>query len=80
VIAAACGNRVLVDVLARLARAAAVSRFVTSDSPRVRARAVRDLESLVSAVGRRRGEDARRAMQRHLGRLAGPAGEAPPSS
>jgi GntR family transcriptional regulator, transcriptional repressor for pyruvate dehydrogenase complex len=68
----ACGNDVLRDLLARLARAAALSRAVTSADRDVRVSAVSDLTSLVDAIEARDPQGARAAMRRHLERL--PAG------
>jgi GntR family transcriptional regulator, transcriptional repressor for pyruvate dehydrogenase complex len=68
-VAEACGNPVLADVLGRLARAAALSRAVTSTDAAIRATTLRELRSLVSAIAARRGDEARDAMRRHLERL-----------
>jgi GntR family transcriptional repressor for pyruvate dehydrogenase complex len=68
-IAEACGNPVLEDVLRRLGRAAALSRAATSEDAGVRGATLRDVGALVRAVTERRPEDARRAMRRHLQRL-----------
>jgi GntR family transcriptional regulator, transcriptional repressor for pyruvate dehydrogenase complex len=69
-IAEACGNSVLRDLLARLARAAALSRAVTSGNRDVRLSAVGDLRALVDAIDASDAEAARAAMRRHLERLS----------
>jgi DNA-binding FadR family transcriptional regulator len=68
-LAAACGNPVLHDALARLARSAAVSRATTSGRHAVRARTLADMRDLVAAVRGRDADAARDAMARHLGAL-----------
>jgi GntR family transcriptional repressor for pyruvate dehydrogenase complex len=69
-VAEACGNDVLRDLLERLARPAALSRAVTSGDRDVRAAALDDLASLVAAIEAGEPEAARAAMRRHLERLA----------
>jgi GntR family transcriptional repressor for pyruvate dehydrogenase complex len=70
-VAEACGNDVLRDLLERLARPAALSRAVTSGDREVRAAARDDLVALVAAIEAGEPEAARAAMRRHLERLAG---------
>jgi GntR family transcriptional repressor for pyruvate dehydrogenase complex len=70
-VADACGNDVMRDLLERLARPAALARAVTSGDRAVRAAALADLASLVAAIEAGEPEAARAAMRRHLERLAG---------
>jgi GntR family transcriptional regulator, transcriptional repressor for pyruvate dehydrogenase complex len=81
-VAEACGNDVMRDLLERLARPAALARAVTSGDRGVRAATLRDLTDLVAAIESGEPEAARAAMRRHLERLAGygnpePAGGLP---
>jgi GntR family transcriptional regulator, transcriptional repressor for pyruvate dehydrogenase complex len=70
-VADACGNDVMRDLLERLARPAALARAVTSGDRDVRADALGDLAALVAAIEAGEPEAARAAMRRHLERLAG---------
>jgi GntR family transcriptional repressor for pyruvate dehydrogenase complex len=72
-VAEACGNPVLEDAIARLARRAAVSRAATSPHAGVRAQALADVRELVTAIAQRRPADARAAMERHLEHLSSAA-------
>jgi GntR family transcriptional regulator, transcriptional repressor for pyruvate dehydrogenase complex len=69
-VADACGNVVLRDLLARLARPAALSRAATSGDRDVRAATLEDVAALVAAIEAGEPEAARAAMRRHLERLA----------
>jgi GntR family transcriptional regulator, transcriptional repressor for pyruvate dehydrogenase complex len=70
-VAEACGNDVMRDLLERLARPAALARAVTSGDRDVRAATLCDLTDLVTAIESGEPEAARAAMRRHLERLAG---------
>jgi DNA-binding FadR family transcriptional regulator len=68
-VAEASRNGVLIQTLLQLAELLALSRATTSGADAVRVHTLRELESLLRAIERRRPSDAARAMTRHLSRL-----------